>query len=106
MNIRKTVTIIEEITSEGNTPLEKPIRRVAAAAIIENPFAGRYVEDLTEMIDLLLADLDFEFYSFAFHGDTELFADTPSVSDHHVGVILHRFNPVFHDFLIDIILVE
>ena len=58
------------------------------------------------MLDLLLADLDCEFGIFTFLGDTELFADTPPICDHHVGVILHGFDPIFHDFLIGIILVE
>jgi hypothetical protein len=29
-----------------------PVRRAAAIAVIENPFAGRYVEDLSPLIDM------------------------------------------------------
>jgi hypothetical protein len=32
--------------------IEPPTRRAAAVAVIENPFAGRYVEDLSELIDI------------------------------------------------------
>ena len=32
--------------SEIGEQLDDPIRRVVAAAVLANPFAGRYVEDL------------------------------------------------------------
>ncbi|HVY98025.1 MAG TPA: amino acid synthesis family protein [Dongiaceae bacterium] len=50
--IRKIVTIIEETQSEAERTIEPPTRRAAAIAVIANPFAGRYVEDLTELIDI------------------------------------------------------
>lgn len=37
---------------EMGVELERPIRKVAAVAVIANPFAGRYVEDLAPMIDM------------------------------------------------------
>ena len=46
VEIRKRVTIIEEIFHEGGPPAAKPLRRGAALAVIRNPFAGRYVEDI------------------------------------------------------------
>lgn len=49
--IRKLVTIVEEVLSEGGRELRRPLRRVAAVAVIENPFAGRFVEDLTPLVD-------------------------------------------------------
>tara|TARA_B100000989_G_C19424756_1_gene420229 strand:- start:192 stop:779 length:588 start_codon:yes stop_codon:yes gene_type:complete len=45
-SIRKTVTIIEETHNEADKPIQPATRRGAAVAVIENPFAGRYVEDL------------------------------------------------------------
>lgn len=51
VEIRKVVTVVEEINSEGFKALEKPIKRCAAVAVIKNPFAGKYVEDLTELTD-------------------------------------------------------
>ncbi len=48
--IRKIVTFVEELRTEMGRPIEPPTRRAAAVAVIENPFAGRYVEDLSDLI--------------------------------------------------------
>ena len=50
--IRKIVTIVEETLSEGGRAVSPPTRRAAALAVIENPFAGQYVDDLTELMDI------------------------------------------------------
>jgi hypothetical protein len=50
--IRKIVTFVEETRTEMGKPVNPPTRRAAAAAVIENPFAGNYVEDLTELIEI------------------------------------------------------
>ena len=50
--IRKIVTFVEETREEGGKPVSPSTRRAAAAAVIENPFAGRFVEDLTTLIDI------------------------------------------------------
>lgn len=50
--IRKLVTFVEETREEGGKAVDPPTRRAAAAAVIENPFAGRYVEDLAALIDI------------------------------------------------------
>jgi hypothetical protein len=44
--IRKIVTIVEETHSEAEQPIQPAARRAAAIAVIKNPFAGRYVENL------------------------------------------------------------
>ncbi len=49
-NIRKIVVVIDEVLTEQGVTLKRPIRRAAAAAVIENPFAVRYVEDLSPLI--------------------------------------------------------
>jgi hypothetical protein len=51
MQIRRQLTIEDETLIEGGRPLDAPIRKVAAIAVITNPFAGRYVDDLAELID-------------------------------------------------------
>ena len=51
-NIRKLVTVVEETRVEMDRAVEPPTRRAAAIAVIENPFAGRYVEDLSPLIDV------------------------------------------------------
>jgi hypothetical protein len=50
--IRKLLTVLEETRLEMDQKIEPPTRRAAAIAVIENPFAGRYVEDLSELIDI------------------------------------------------------
>jgi hypothetical protein len=50
MKVRKLLTVVEEILEDGGKPVAKPVRKVAAVAVIENPFAGRFVEDLQELI--------------------------------------------------------
>jgi len=50
MKIRKLLIVVEEIQEDGGRRVEKPVRKVAAVAVIENPFAGRFVEDLTELV--------------------------------------------------------
>ena len=51
-NIRKLVTIVEETCSEMGRAISPPTRRAAAIAVIANPLAGRFVEDLSELIDI------------------------------------------------------
>ena len=50
--IRKIVTVLEDTHSEMGRAVSPPTRRAAAVAVIENPFAGRYAEDLSELIDI------------------------------------------------------
>ena len=50
--IRKIVTFVEETRNEMGKPVNPPTRRAAAAAVVENPFAGNYVEDLTELMEI------------------------------------------------------
>jgi hypothetical protein len=52
VEIRKTVTVVEELLEEGGRHLVTPIRKVAAIAVIRNPFAGRYEDDLSELMDV------------------------------------------------------
>ena len=48
--IRKLVTLLEETHSEMGRKVSPPVRRAVACAVIQNPFAGRYVEDLSELV--------------------------------------------------------
>ncbi len=50
--IRKLVTWVEETRKEGGRTISPPTRKVIAAAVIENPFAGTYVEDLSELMEI------------------------------------------------------
>ncbi|MGA7697699.1 MAG: amino acid synthesis family protein [Candidatus Sulfotelmatobacter sp.] len=51
-SIRKLVTFVEETRSEMGRTIDPPTRRAAAVAVIENPFAGKYVEDLSELMTI------------------------------------------------------
>ncbi len=52
MNVRKFVTLMEETRREGGREVTPPIRKAAAIAVFENPFAGRYEENLDELIEI------------------------------------------------------
>jgi hypothetical protein len=45
--IRKFLTTVEEIMHEGGPVAEKPLKRGAVLAVIENPFAGSYHEEIS-----------------------------------------------------------
>ena len=49
--VRKMYTFLEEIHADGVKKLAKPVRKAAAAAVFKNPFAGKYVEDLSLLYD-------------------------------------------------------
>ena len=52
MEIRKIVKIVEETRMEMGKPVNPPTRRAAAVAVIKNPFAGKYQENLEELINV------------------------------------------------------
>ena len=52
MSIRKIVTVREIIEADGAGKACEPITRVVAMAVLQNPFAGRFVEDLGALFDL------------------------------------------------------
>lgn len=51
MDIRRIVTIVDDTRREAGREVSPPIRRVVTAAVLANPFAGRYVEDLEPLIE-------------------------------------------------------
>src|SRR5947209_970098 len=52
MTIRKTIAVVEEIISEYGARANPPLRRVAIAAVFENPLAGKAAgADLKPLID-------------------------------------------------------
>ncbi len=44
--VRKIAVFSEEIFHDGGEPAETPRRRAAAMALVKNPFAGKFVEEL------------------------------------------------------------
>ena len=51
-NIRKTQVIVETTHSDIGRDVDPPTRKAAAIAVIANPFAGKYQEDLTELMEI------------------------------------------------------
>ena len=49
--VRKIVVQVEEIFHEGGPVRAEPVKRGAVLAVIENPFAGRYVEEITGFME-------------------------------------------------------
>ncbi|RWC81804.1 MAG: amino acid synthesis family protein [Mesorhizobium sp.] len=47
--IRRVITIVEETLIEGGRPVDPPTRRAAVIAVIRNPYAGTFVEDLSAL---------------------------------------------------------
>jgi hypothetical protein len=48
--IRKLIVEVDETRIEAGKAIDPPVRKALAMAVIENPFAGRYVENLDELI--------------------------------------------------------
>ena len=50
--IRKIAIIVEETRIEAGVDISPPTRKAVAAAVIANPFAGRFVEDLSGLMEV------------------------------------------------------
>lgn len=50
--IRKLAVWVEETHREMGREIAPPTRKAVAVAVIENPFAGRYVEDLSDLMEI------------------------------------------------------
>lgn len=52
LHVRSFHTFIEHKIVEAGKRADVPLRKVAAIAVIENPYAGTYVEDLSPLIEM------------------------------------------------------
>lgn len=50
IEVRKFVTVVEHVVREAGIDVSPPLRKVAVAAVVRNPYAGRYSEDLSEIV--------------------------------------------------------
>jgi hypothetical protein len=58
MRVRKIVTIVEEIRTEGGREVTPPARVAVVAAVVDNPWAGQgFVEDLAPGIEANASDI-------------------------------------------------
>src|SRR6266545_3787638 len=55
--VRKTYEIVEEVSIEGGTPVEPPSIIAAVLAVIENPLARRWADDLNPLIEMYSEEL-------------------------------------------------
>lgn len=53
IEIRRVLTQVEDIHHEFGPPPAEALRRGAVAAVLTNPFAGRYVADIVPMMEAL-----------------------------------------------------
>ncbi|THH38126.1 amino acid synthesis family protein [Aliishimia ponticola] len=50
--LRKLLVTVEDTHREGGRAIAPPTRKAVAVAVIANPYAGGYADDLTELIDI------------------------------------------------------
>lgn len=53
VDIRKIVVCAEETRHDGGSHLATPVRKAWAAAVVRNPYAGRYATDIMPMMEAL-----------------------------------------------------
>lgn len=51
LEMRKLVTLVEEIHREGGRAEGRPLTKAVVMAVLANPYAGRHVEDLSPLVD-------------------------------------------------------
>ena len=51
MTARRIITLVEETRTEMGQTLPRPSRRALAATVIANPFASRFAEDLSDLME-------------------------------------------------------
>jgi hypothetical protein len=95
ITIRKWVSSIEDVLSDGQRATERPIRRAVIGAVISNPYAGRWSDDL-ELLERAGEVLATEFMQRALallDGSVEAYGKGGIVGEHgeleHVAAILH-----------------
>lgn len=51
LEVRKFTTTIDHIVREAGIQVSPPLRKVAVAAVVRNPYAGRFSADLAEIVE-------------------------------------------------------
>src|SRR3954452_14575405 len=51
MHIKRMLTFVDEVRQEFGRNVDPPLRKVAAVAVLRNPFAGRFEPDLGTLTD-------------------------------------------------------
>ena len=53
VDVRKLVVSVEDVWHDNGPRLAVPLRRGSAAAVVKNPYAGRYVDDIQPLMEAL-----------------------------------------------------
>lgn len=53
VDVRKCVLNVEDVWHDAGPRLDKPLQRGSIAAVLRNPYAGRYVADIQPMMEAL-----------------------------------------------------
>ncbi len=53
ISVRKICLGVDEVRHDGGPPLARPILKGWIGAVVANPYAGRYVDDITPMMDAM-----------------------------------------------------
>jgi len=95
VTIRKWVTYVEEVLSDGGRATERPIRRAVVAAVLGNPLAAVWSEDLS-VLEVAGEQLATQFTTRALallDGNIEAYGKGGIVGEHgeleHIAAILH-----------------
>ncbi|MCK8787061.1 amino acid synthesis family protein [Roseomonas sp. NAR14] len=96
--IRKLLTVVEDTCDEGGRPVSPPTRKAAALAVVRNPCAGRFADDLSglyaigEALGALLGERAVAALGVS-PGQVESFGKAAIVGEdgelEHAGAILH-----------------
>jgi hypothetical protein len=49
--VRKFVTLIEHVVREAGIGVDHPLRKAAVCAVLKNPYAGQYSQDLSAIVE-------------------------------------------------------
>ncbi|MDB5526076.1 MAG: hypothetical protein JWM58_3839 [Rhizobium sp.] len=95
VKIRKFLTSVEEIFHEGGKPAATPLKRGAIIAVIENPFAGSYHEEITGF----MKDLEPLGLTMAQRLVAALGSDVSAVEGYGKGIIVGQNGELEHGAL-------
>lgn len=93
--VRKFVTVVEEIRHEGGPVPDKPLLRGTVLAVIENPFAGAYHEDIAGF----MKDLEPLGLEMAMRLITSLGGDKAAIQGYGKGAIVGQGGELEHGAL-------
>lgn len=51
LQVRKWVSVVEEVLRDGGPAADAPLRKAAVVAVVHNPYAGRWSESLDELLE-------------------------------------------------------